>query len=69
MIIKQLPAELSLAIKGFDTIEIYLVILVVKPSSYYFVIYFWTHFKKTGNVFYISVEQGKKFIVRTDYTI
>jgi hypothetical protein len=23
------------------------------------VIYFRTHFKKTGNVFYISVEQGK----------
>ena len=28
MIIKQLPAELSLAIKGFDTIEIYLVSLL-----------------------------------------
>ena len=28
MIIKQLPAELSLAIKGFDTIEIYLVLSI-----------------------------------------
>ena len=33
MIIKQLPAELSLAIKGFDTIEIYLVFIMIDMSE------------------------------------